>query len=712
MSAPHSNGHTDSQQFGQQILSQVLKKRIIMADRAKGVFISNISHELRSPLHGILASAEFIGDTPLDTLQRTFVDTIDSCGRTLLEVINHVLDFGKLTYIARLKNKVSRPHIQRSTSREIIPTQTIDVAPLDLMAITEQVVESCYAGYEFKGLFGQVDIGSLLGEVGPKHVLPRGQSGYGRAKDRTSALTVIIDMEYRGQGWFFTLQSGALQRILMNITGNALKYTSAGWVRVQLSTTEKEGLTVVHLTVSDSGKGISADFLKNRLFNPFSQEDMLQDGTGLGMSIVKQVVERLGGSINVTSQVGIGTQVFVQLPATPKPKPTDEEGYLRIRKLTRGLKVFLAGFDKRVPASCLLHDSITKYVTAWYGMHPVDDVYSSDIIISDECPELLGYFQQRTPSERSVFAITPRTDVPPTPESTASTHNVYRAWQPLIVLCSNALRYEFFGQQAETGKIIDFSSKPCGPAKLAKSLQFCLEKVEERRKSLEGNLSPTITSPALPTVQEDFAPQSPSSTFGHGVVRISPTVRRGSKDHSASMYIPGRGFVAAPTSSIVEPEQFPGVRRKSHFSPKSESEDPKWSTNGAPRSPPKAKPEEPLPSEAPERTRSVSPYNRRNPPRSVPIPAANSRNHFAVRVMTPGLHRPPNVLIVEDNPVNALILATFLKKRGFPFSKAENGLLAVQAVKARPKGFDVILMDIQSPPPPTSAERDADWQCR
>jgi CheY-like chemotaxis protein len=56
-------------------------------------------------------------------------------------------------------------------------------------------------------------------------------------------------------------------------------------------------------------------------------------------------------------------------------------------------------------------------------------------------------------------------------------------------------------------------------------------------------------------------------------------------------------------------------------------------------------------------------------------------------------------LIVEDNAVNALILATFLKKRGFPFSKAENGLLAVQAVKARPEGFDVILMDIQSPPP-------------
>src|SRR5271167_356224 len=105
-----------------------------MADRAKGIFISTISHELRSPLHGILASAEFLSDTRLDTLQRTFIDTIDSCGRTLLEVINHVLDFGKLTYIARLKNKVSRPHIQRSTSKETVPI-AISTAPVDLMAI-------------------------------------------------------------------------------------------------------------------------------------------------------------------------------------------------------------------------------------------------------------------------------------------------------------------------------------------------------------------------------------------------------------------------------------------------------------------------------------------------------------------------------------------------------------------------------------------------
>ena len=658
-----------------------------MADRAKGIFISNISHELRSPLHGILASAEFLSDTRLDTLQRTFIDTIDSCGRTLLEVINHVLDFGKLTYIARLKNKVSRPHIQRSTSRETVP-QSMSAAPVDLMAVAEQVVESCYAGYEFKGLFGQVDIGTILGES-QKLLDKRPKSqGYGRAKDSSSALTVVIDVEYREQGWFFLLQSGAFQRILMNITGNALKYTPSGWVRVQLACTQKEGQTFIHLTVSDSGKGISPDFLKNRLFSPFSQEDTLQAGTGLGMSIVKQVIERLGGQINVTSQQNIGTQVDVSLPTTPVDHPPPEtDSCTRVRALSKGIKVFLAGFDKKVPASRLLYESVAHYVTTWYDMIVVDDVYSSDIIISDECPELLDFFHQTSPTEQSAFALSPPL---PTPDSNTS---VYRAWQPLIVLCSNALRYEFFGQQAETGKIIDFSSKPCGPYKLARSLLFCLEQAETRRRSIEGLVETTsLTTPPSPPVRSTSTQSTNSDSrrrgsFGKGVVRFSPTVRRDSADMGASMYVPGRGFIPTKNASIVEPPQFVGMRRKTtvsaSVSPKLEDEQVPVMNVIAPT----PKLEDAFTKDP---SRSPSPYNRRNPPKSIPIsPKSNRSPH------PPQSHRP-HVLIVEDNSVNALILETFLRKRGYPFAKAENGLLAVQAVQSRSDGFNVILMDIQS----------------
>jgi signal transduction histidine kinase/CheY-like chemotaxis protein len=728
------------QGFGSQILSQVLKKRILMADRAKGIFIANISHELRSPLHGILASAEFISDTRLDTLQRTFVDTIDSCGRTLLDVINHVLDFGKLTYIAGLKNKVSRPHIQRSTSRDTIP-QNIDAAPVDLMAVAEQVVESCYAGYEFKGLFGQVDIGTMLGDIGQKMAESQPKScGYGRAKDPTSSLTVVIDVEYRERGWYFELQSGALQRILMNITGNALKYTLSGWVRVQLSASESDHQTTVNIMVSDSGKGISPDFLKNCMFSPFSQEDTLQAGTGLGMSIVKQVVEKLGGEINVTSQVNVGTQVSVSLPAAPVDRPQSSDSCTRLQSLAKNMKIFLAGFDKTIPASRLLYQSISNYLTNWYDMEVVDNVYSSDLIISDECPELLDYFQQCSPSERSAFSLNSPYETPMTTPDSAGTQNVYQAWQPLIVLCSNALRYEFFGEQAETGKIIDFSSKPCGPYKLARSLLFCLEQVETRRHSLEEmmqqtsisspvirpsstaitSLSNRLSSAAITSSEDSTSPPSDQSlsqrhgSFGRGVVRFSPAVREGSSDRGASMYVPGYGFVAAPNSSIVEPQQFVGMRRKSgnpspqitpktdddrrHFEGPGREEMKRLHDSKLPtvtRTSPAIEPQESISERATDHPQSLSPHNPRSPPGSVlALPPKFNRSNSAPHLSTS--FRPPYVLIVEDNSVNALILATFLRKRGYPFAQAENGLLAVQAVQARKEGFDVILMDIQS----------------
>ena len=599
-------------------------------------------------------------------------------------------------------------------SKETVPRH-INAAPVDLMAVTEQVVESCYAGYEFKGLFGQMDIGTMLGEAGPKYIDRPKAQGYGRAQDPTSALTVAIDVEYREQGWFFLLPPGAIQRILMNITGNALKYTPSGWVRIQLSVKETDDKTTIHITVSDSGKGISADFLKNQMFSPFSQEDTLQAGTGLGMSIVKQVVEGLGGEINVTSQVHVGTQVRVSLPAEPMDHPQGVDSCARVRSLTSGMKVFLAGFDKTVPASRLLYESMAHYLTNWYNVEVVDDVYSSDLIISDECPELLDYFQQRSPSERSAFAMKSPFNTPiPTPEANQI---VYRAWQPLIVLCSNALRYEFFGQQAETGKIIDFSSKPCGPYKLARSLLFCLEQAETRQKSLEGTDHPTPqpSTTSTPSTSEDstsiISDQGlGSGSFGRGVVRLSPTIQRGSSDHGASMYLPGRGFVAAPTSSIVEPQQFVGMRRKTANSPKTtprtedeerlfdlpeEGERVEFKIPKITRTSPAVdnsveKPKE-VPAQAPT-------YNRRNPPRSIPISPMSHPAGFSPQSTS----RPPHVLIVEDNSVNALILATFLKKRGYPFAKAENGLLAVQAVQARPEGFDIILMDIQSTLTPLS----------
>jgi hypothetical protein len=216
------------------------------------------------------------------------------------------------------------------------------------------------------------------------------------------------------------------------------------------------GRSTVRIIVTDSGKGISARFLKSQLFSPFAQEDALQAGTGLGMSIVKQVVERLGGQINVTSQIGVGTQVNIDLPGTVVQHAADHCS--RVRSLITGMKVFITGFNREEPAGGMLYDSIVGYLVNWFAMQVVDDLQSSDLIISDECPELYNYFQTGRSARQS---------------DRVWVGQVFETSHPLIVLCSNALRYEFYGQQPGT-KIVDFATKPCGPSKLARSLLVCL----------------------------------------------------------------------------------------------------------------------------------------------------------------------------------------------------------------------------------------------
>jgi signal transduction histidine kinase len=87
--------------FGNSIMAEVARLDVVGADRAKSDFISSISHELRSPLHGILASVELLHDTTVDLFQYGMIDTIERCGRTLLDTIQHVLDFAKINTFTR-----------------------------------------------------------------------------------------------------------------------------------------------------------------------------------------------------------------------------------------------------------------------------------------------------------------------------------------------------------------------------------------------------------------------------------------------------------------------------------------------------------------------------------------------------------------------------------------------------------------------------------
>ena len=137
----------------------------------------------------------------------------------------------------------------------------------------------------------------------------------------------------------------------MNLLGNAMKWTQTGLVEVSLAqaATQSQEPHLVHLRVTDTGQGISQDFLRNSAFSPFAQEDALSEGVGLGLSVVRKLVTFLGGHLKVKSETGVGTQVDVYIPVRrPRnllpTKPIDAASSLDNRHKDT-MKACLIGFN-------------------------------------------------------------------------------------------------------------------------------------------------------------------------------------------------------------------------------------------------------------------------------------------------------------------------------------------------------------------------------
>lgn len=135
---------------------------------------------------------------------------------------------------------------------------------------------------------------------------------------------IVLDIA-QDDDWVRCFPVGAWKRIVMNLFGNAVKYTQSGHIHVSLKTgsaTEEEGATAVTLSIKDSGAGMSPSFLANRAFQPFSQENPHSTGVGLGLSIVRQIIETSGGKMEVSSEPSVGTNFTVKLSlAKPDPPP-------------------------------------------------------------------------------------------------------------------------------------------------------------------------------------------------------------------------------------------------------------------------------------------------------------------------------------------------------------------------------------------------------
>ncbi|KKK23497.1 hypothetical protein AOCH_002337 [Aspergillus ochraceoroseus] len=300
--------------FGDSIVSAFSQLDRSATEKSKSDLLASVSHELRSPLHGMLASSELLQTTALEPAQKDMVTMVETCGLTLLDTMNHLLDFAKI-------NNLTRVHKKGGSHEADMEDLTSE---FDLDTLVEDVTDSLYAGHR-----SLVNASKMAGRYLPvgTGVGHRGGGGTEPEEPKNMGdLSVIVRIEER-ESWRIQSISGAWGRIIMNLLGNAFKFTRSGFIEISLAQKEERhnGFKSVfaHLTITDTGCGISRDFLDNKLFTPFSQEDILTEGVGLGLSIVQQLVAYVDGHVDLKSEVGVGTQVDVYIPvgfAEPEPR--------------------------------------------------------------------------------------------------------------------------------------------------------------------------------------------------------------------------------------------------------------------------------------------------------------------------------------------------------------------------------------------------------
>lgn len=286
--------------FGNSLMAEIFRLEALTNTQAKSDFVSSISHELRSPLHGIIATVELIQESMKDPDLLSMTDMIESCSNTLLDTFDHLLEFSNINSRSKDVSFVENAIPKHSGSSDIDARK----GAVDMRDLVEDVVETGSLRH-----FSDIELSRSL-------KTEQRESSSGREEALLSDSVIITTHIENNCDWVISTEKGSWERILLNILNNALRFTRSGHVEVALKMLEKTHANpqYISLSVTDTGIGMSHEFLKYHIFAPFMQENNLTPGSGLGLSIVKSIVESLHGKIYVESRLCEGTRITVNVP--------------------------------------------------------------------------------------------------------------------------------------------------------------------------------------------------------------------------------------------------------------------------------------------------------------------------------------------------------------------------------------------------------------
>jgi signal transduction histidine kinase/CheY-like chemotaxis protein len=311
------------------------------ANAAKTTFLANISHEIRTPLNAIVGMADVLHDTELNADQQEYVDALKAAGEALSELIDDTLELSKI--------EVGRYEVES--------------VPFDVRQLVKDTVTVIELAAQKKG----IAIGG----------------------------SIALDLPAQVTG-----DPRALRRVLLNLLGNALKFTHAGSITMIVQR-EEAGADHVRFTVSDTGIGIPAD-KHERVFDMFAQAELSTareyGGTGLGLALCRQLVELMGGAITLQSEPGKGStfSFSVPLPACAAGPARGERAARRPAPSRRSLRVLLVedSPQNRMLLQAYLKDTAHEIEFAETGEAGVEECQSGeyDLVLMDvNLPGINGY---------------------------------------------------------------------------------------------------------------------------------------------------------------------------------------------------------------------------------------------------------------------------------------------------------------------------------